>query len=301
MNSLIKKIYYTLVRPELTKDYTLSLGFIFHTERIYDAAVFSRLLTFCKEYQAITGKRALCTIMPPVSLRVNDEMQKASVLENVFIENLKTLETVADLGFHGHFWRSAQKSFEASDNQIRNSTYQPVDDECIEQQFHDQVNWFQRAGFTNIKNYAAGWWFTQRVVMQQQALHGMVCDFSFAKMKWTSGNWSKSVMQENDIAFGEPVVLEIPEGRITCVQTVMGTPNTEFPQDFIRIINTLLEPENKQPIGMITTHDFDLTGDNLKYALAQIKYLKAKKNIQFFSTDDLPALMRERKLKTVRI
>ena len=122
MNSLIKKIYYTLVRPELTKDYTLSLGFIFHTERIYDAAVFSRLLTFCKEYQAITGKRALCTIMPPVSLRGNDEMQKASVLENVFIENLKTLQTVADLGFHGHFWRSAQKSFEASDNQIRNST-----------------------------------------------------------------------------------------------------------------------------------------------------------------------------------
>lgn len=301
MNSLIKKIYYTLVNPRLAKDYTLSLGFIFHTEKIHDEVVFSRLLRFCKEYQSITGKRALCTVMPPESLRVKNEMQQAGATEADFIRNLNLLQTVADLGFHGHFWRSAQKDFEAPDNQIRNSTYQAVDDKFIAQQFHDQLRWFQQSGFTDIKSYAAGWWFMHRAVIQNQASHGIGYDFSLSKVPWTSGTWGKTLMQENHIAFGEPVVVELPEGKINCVQTVMGAPNTPFPQDFIRIINTLLEPENNMPIGMITTHDYDLMADRLVYAIDLIRYLKTKNYIQFFSIDDLPALLGKRELKKVTI
>lgn len=301
MNAFIKKLYYTLVKPDLNQGYTLSLGFIFHTEKIYDEVVFNRLLTFCKEYHSITGKRALCTIMPPVSFRVKDEMQQRGVLEEKFIDNLKTLQSVADLGFHGHFWRTIQKSFEEKNNQIRNSTYEPADEETIKQQFQDQINWFRSANGIHAKSYAAGWWFTNRAIMQLQALHGIVYDFSLAKMKWTSGDWGKKLMQENQIAFGEPFVLETVEGKINCVQTIMGTPNTKFPQDFVRIINTLLDSENRAPIGMITTHDYDLVGDNLQYAIAQIRYLKTKKGIQFFSIEDLSTCLRDRALKSVKV
>lgn len=299
MNSLIKKLYYTLIKPELANGYTLSLGFIFHTEKIYDEVTFNRLLTFCKEYQSITGKRALCTIMPPPSFRVNTEMETTNATEEKFIANLKTLQTVADLGFHGHFWRSAQKPFEEKGNQIRNSTYQPADDQFVEKQFQDQVRWFEQNGFTDIKTYAAGWWFTHSVIMQQQASNGIEYDFSFAKMPWTSGTWGKDIMQRNQLAFGEPFELETGKGKVKCIQTVMGTPNTQFPQDFIRIINSLLESSNKMPAGMITTHDYDLSGDNLRYAIEQIRYLKTKQNIQFFSADDVPALLHGRNLKSI--
>lgn len=301
MNTFIKKLYYTLVKPELRKGYTLLLGFIFHTEKIYDEVTFDRLLTFCKEYHALTGRRVLCTIMPPESFRVKDEMRQTATTEAKFIENLKTLQLVADLGFHGHFWRSAQKSFEASDNQIRNSTYQLADDDFIKQQFNNQINWFQRANVSFTKNYAAGWWFTHRTIMQQQMLNDCEYDFSFSKMRWTSGSWGKTLMQEHQVVFGDPFIVELPEGKITCVQTVSGTPNTQFPQDFIRIINAQLEPSNKAVLGLITTHDYDLAGDNLTFAIELIQYLKSKRNIQFFSLEDLPVVLRNRKLKSISI
>ena len=301
MSAFIKKLYYTLVEPDLKKGYTLVLGFIFHTEKIYDEDTFNRLLTFCKEYHTLTGQRALCTIMPPVSFRVKDEMQRAAATEIKFVENLKTLQIVADLGFHGHFWQSMQHSFESIDNQIRNSTYQPAHDGLIKEQFKDQITWVQRTPVAITKTYAAGWWFTHRIIMQQQLLNDLEYDFSFSRIPWSSGTWGKSVMQKHQVAFGEPFAVELPEGKITCVQTVMGTPNTPYPQDFIRIVNSLLEPANKTVLGMVTTHDYDLAGDNLKFALELIRHLKAKKYIQFFSIDDLPVALRERKLKNISI
>lgn len=301
MNNLLKKIYYTLFKPELAQGYNLSLGFIFHTEKIYDEVIFNRLLTFCKEFQSITGKRVLCTIMPPVSFRVNAEMQQSKATEEKFIENLKTLQHIADLGFHGHFWRSATEHFESPENQIRNSVYQSSDDDFVKQQFTDQVKWFKQTNFTPVKSYAAGWWFTHRIIMQLQAWSEIVYDFSFSKLKWTSGTWGKTIMHDAQLAFGEPFVLEVDGRKIECIQTVMGTPNTKFPQDFIRIINAQLESANKMPMGMITTHDYDLDGDNLKYAIAQIRYLKTLNNIQFFSQEDLPVLLRERQIKSIKI
>ena len=70
-----------LLRPEAASSAAdlppgqIRLGYIFHTEQIYDQNLFTQLLEFCESYRKITGKPPICTLMSGVNPLVVEGMK----------------------------------------------------------------------------------------------------------------------------------------------------------------------------------------------------------------------------------
>ncbi len=286
MIDLLKSIYYRVNKPALRRGYNLSLGFIFHTECIYSAETFNSLLVFCERFERITKKRPLCVVMSPLNFRVHAEANQTKFTLEDFQKRLQELAAVADIGFHGHFWRK-DSDFEENRNHVRQFNYTQHDNQLIEKQFKDDYAWLKDFDFVK-PYYAAGWWFVNSAVLKTLLREKIQADFSFSFLKWVSNEWSKEFMKERGINFGEPFKIENEKGEtIQCIQTLMGCPNTKHPQDFIRIMNGYLD-DNRQPVGMIATHDYNLLqGNNLTYSTQLIEYLASQKNITFLSAPEL--------------
>ena len=288
MKNALKKVYYKLQPAALKPGYRLALGFLFHTERIYSNPIFEALISFCQHYIDTTGKRPLCSVMSPTNSRVRLEMIKSGFSQADFVKRLEELGAYADIGYHGHFWR-AETDFDNPDNQIKNVNYQHHDDGLIWQQFDLDYSWLARQHFT-LPYYAAGWWFMNSAVLSKLIKEKIEADFSYTKLRWVSNSYCKSFLEDHHIRFGQPFRLSGSGAVITCIQTLMGCPNSPFPQDIIRLLNTYLE-EYDTPIGMVVTHDYNLIeGENLKYNKEMISYLQDQKNVSLHSAGELVAL-----------
>lgn len=288
MKNVIKKVYYKFLPPELKRGYHLALGFLFHTERIYSTRIFEALLSFCQHYINITGKRPLCTVMSPTNRRLRAEMNKASFSQADFIRRLEELSDYADIGYHGHFWRS-ETDFDNPLSQIKEINYVQQDDGLIAQQFEQDYSWLSHQHFT-IPYYAAGWWFMNTALLSKLFEGNIVADFSYTKLRWVSNTQCKSFLQGHHVRFGQPFRLSAHGAEITCIQTLMGCPNSPFSEDIIRQLNTYLE-EYDSPMGMVATHDYNLIeGNNLKYNKEMISYLQDQKNVSMHSANELVAL-----------
>lgn len=285
MIDLVKGIVYKIKTPKLRDGYQFSFSFVFHTERIYDSLIYSRLVSFCEAYERITRKRPLCVVMSPCNFRTKAELELANFSLNDFESRLTDLSRVADIGFHGHFWRK-REAFERIENQIVEYNYTLDDEILIENQFSFDYSWLSRLEIVK-PLYSAGWWFLNSFLLRSLFNEKIQADFSFSFLKWINSTWSKNFMSTNKIKFGESFSIIDKEGHILhCIQTVMGCPNTKFPQDFVRIINSYLD-SNTNPCGVIATHDFNLDGNNLEYAIDLILYLNKLQNVEFFSADEL--------------
>jgi len=285
MKKFLKGIYYTVKKPKLKAGYSVSFGFIFHTERIYNNEVFKSLVDFCTTFRDLTGKRVLCVVMSPLNIMVAAEMKKAGVPLEEFVSRLQILSEVADVGFHGHFWR-AESALNVEENQVRQHNFKESDVSFIQAQFATDYHYLKQFNFTN-PVYSAGWWFINPSLIGVLLNEKLIGDFSFSSLDWVSNDWAKEFLRKRNIRFGESFQVVRSNQTLTCVQTLMGCPNTPYVEDFIRIINSYLD-ENMNPTGMIATHDYNLIeGKNFTYAVNLIDYLRQLNVCTFCSANEL--------------
>ncbi len=287
MKEFLRGIYYRIQQPKLKTGYHPSFGFIFHTERIYHPDTFQTLLSFCSRYQQLTGKRPLCVVMSPLNKRIKSEMDAVQFSLNDFADRLTKLASVSDIGYHGHFWRG-ENDYNLPDNQVLSSNFVQPDSALIDKQFTDDYSWLKKFTFVQ-PYYSAGWWFVNPTLLNKLKREGIDADFSFSYLNWVSNDWTKTLMRQKGICFGESFQIDSDKRNrnLTCVQTLMGCTNTKYPQDFIRIFNSYLD-SNKEPCGMIATHDYNLVeNSNFSNAIQLIGYLSGLRNVSFLSAEEL--------------
>ncbi|MBL7877465.1 MAG: hypothetical protein JNL53_17500 [Cyclobacteriaceae bacterium] len=282
--NVTKQIYYTLFTPSLPKDTQYRFGFIFHTEKIYALQTFNQLIRFCRAFEELTGKRALCVVMTPENPLIRKNMEVDNVTEDEFFQRLMKLNQYADIGYHGHFWKSNQKSFLDTQNQITPQTSFFEFKSQVAEQFEREVVWLRERGFS-ITSYAGGWWFVNPLILDLLQKMKIQYDFTFSLQIWVKNNWAQAAMQRAQIHFGE--VFKSTKETVTHVQTLMGCPNSNYPQDFVRILNKYTSA-NFNTLGMITTHDYNIeTERDLARAIELIRYLRHFSQVSFFSLADL--------------
>jgi hypothetical protein len=291
MKNLAKKILYTLYTPKLPVG-RIQLGYIFHTEQIYDQKLFTQLLSFCESYQKITGKRPICTLMTGVNPLVAEGMKNHRVSAQEYVLRARQLSEVSTLGYHGHFWSDVSKLHDAASQIKGRRSIEPA----LKTQFENDLQWFKSNGLNHNGIYSGGWWFMSEQVQKLLVQHGFSLDFTFSKAPYFRNPYSQDLMQKNQIRIGE--VCRIEE-QLLCIQNFIGCHTTPYIEDFYRNMRKLLAEDGQpdSPIhGVVNSHDYDLDVVN---TLKCIEALKKDPSVEFCDVQDFQALL-ARKGKSIK-
>ncbi len=284
MKNIIKKLMYNVLFKTIKYQGEISLGYIFHTEKIYDEIVFSNLILFCEKYYKLTGVKPICTIVPPTNLLVKQEMLKNNVSEKNFIERLTMLEKVSTLGYHGHYYLNDTPTYI---NAIHCNSFNPVQ---LSRQFIRDIEWFKMNNINNNGIYAGGWWFLNEFLVKLLLKNNFKYDFSISYSPNFYNQYSISMGEEYNIDKGETFFIKDGINELMFIQNFIGLHNTKYPQDFIRNLQMLLPINDFLSIsGVVNSHDYDLDINNtincISYLLenTSIKFCDFNKLIQFKS------------------
>lgn len=284
VNQLLKSLYYSISNYSLSGFEQLNLGYVFHTERIFDNAIFSRLLRFCKSFKSLTGKKPICTLMPYTNARVYQESTAALVDEKNYLERTRQLAEVSDLGYHGHFWKDTSRLYDVT-SEMKKENFSLL---AFRSQFEKDIAWFKNNSISHNGAYAAGWWFMNREVLLSLLENNFDIDFSFSHSKWFQNPYAEKNMQENEIKTGELFRFKQGDHGILCVQNLIGCHQTPFPEDFVRNLLKLdFAPNTKVVTGVVNSHDYDLDEVNTLHC---IEFLLKNQPVQFKGLDDFKRL-----------
>ena len=200
MRRFLKTIYYALKSEQLHPSMSLKMGYVFHTEAIQDSTTWTLLKAFCREYRDLTGVEPVCTIMTPMNARIAREMSEAGVSHDEYLSRVQELETLAILGHHGHYYRDPA-DYGNESGEIRGDNYAA---EPVARQFLEDLSWFRENGIDHNGLYAGGWWFTHADLTELLVGQGYCVDFSFTHSPVFGHAWSRSLLREGGIRFGEP-------------------------------------------------------------------------------------------------
>jgi hypothetical protein len=288
----LKRAYYALVRPELPPGARLTLGYVVHTEAVWDAGVFTRLLGFCRAYRALTGLRATCVLMTGVNPLVRQEMSRHGVDEAEYRERVGRLAEEARLGYHGHFW-FRREDVGRPEAEIMWNNYLRT---AVEEQFRADLEWFAASDVSHHGIYAAGWWFVNRDFHRLLIARDFIADFSCSKSPWFRNQYYHRLMLAHSIRCGEPFRVVAGDRSLLCIQNLIGCHQTPFPQDFVRNLTALMDPGYREMIGVVNAHDFDLDPG---HTLACLDYLAGTGWVTFADADGLVREGRARALREI--
>jgi hypothetical protein len=280
--NIVKKGYYYLNPPRFPQQFTFKLGFVFHTEEIFNPAIHQTLINFCKEFLSITGTRCICVTMTPPNKRVEKGMRLFGCSNQEYINRMEELSEVAHIGFHGHFWHDPEK-FENNDYCIRKD-HDQYDYEVMHKQFTDQVNWFTENNVSHNNTYSAGWWFINKDIIELLLRNGMQYDYSMSKSPNLWNPFTIKLVKQNGIHYGETFYTAIGDRKLLHVQNLHCGLDTPFPYDATRFMNTLLEKDYPHITGVLNSHDYCL---DYEYTLNWMKYLKGLKQVEFLDHEGL--------------
>jgi len=289
MKSLLKKISYAFYKKGQLKSHNIKLGYIFHTERLYDDRLFNQLILFCKKYKAITCAEPICTVIPPSNLQLKRELNERAFPEKEYASRIIELSQYSTIGYHGHFYLDNNPF---NYNAIHCNSFNANN---LTEQFENDINWFEKNQIPHNNIYAGGWWFFNENLLQLLLQYGFQFDFSFSKAPFFYNQFSNEIMNENNIPTGE--VFEIGfdgEKKLTCIQNFIGMHTTSFPEDFDRNMKKL-DLNIKELVGVVNAHDYDLNFDN---TLRCIEFQMKFNNIKFLSFNDL---IGEKPFKSIRL
>lgn len=259
LKNLVKRAGYAIHSPRITLDGTVTLGYVFHTERIHDDAIFSRLIQFCRWYHEQTGTRAVCTVMSAVNPLIEGLLAQHRCTPDRYADRVHELSEVALIGYHGHFWRPGTP-FEALFTRKHGYIDSIPVDEYLEQQLIADLDWFTASGVHHNGIYAAGWWYLQPRLMELLAGHGLELDVSHSHSTYHQTPQTRELLLQHDIPAGKSFRYRFPTGSMTCVQYLTGCHTTPFPQCFYRAITRLGAGNGfaESVSGFVGAHDFDL-------------------------------------------
>jgi hypothetical protein len=281
--NIAKKILYTLYTPKLPES-LIQLGYIFHTEQIYDQKLFAQLLGFCESYQKITGKNPICTLMTGVNPLVAEGMKSNGVSAQEYVFRARKLSEVSTLGYHGHFWSDTSKLQDPASQIKGRRSVEPA----LKTQFENDLQWFKSNELSHNGLYSGGWWFMNEQVQKLLIQYGFSVDFTFSKAPYFRNSYSLDLMKKNQIRIGEACRIE---SQLLCIQNFIGCHTTPFIGDFYRNMRKLLMQEGKldSPIqGVVNSHDYDLDVEN---TLKCIEALKKDSSVEFCDAQDFQSLL----------
>lgn len=281
MKNLLKSAYYLINPPHFDQNAEVKLCYVFHVEKIHHLSTFLRLKKFCELYHSLVGHKAICTIMPASNPQVENEMSLDGVSESEYVDRIRKLESVAAIGYHGHFWKD-QSNLNSQDSMLKGNLRAP---EEFQKQFSRDLNWFSEHSINHNNTYSAGWWYIQPEVIEALSQNGFQYDFSFSQNPLFSKPYQKSVFEKNNIKFGE--IFKI--NSIIETPYLFGCHLTAFPQDFVRNFNKLNNSSVEKFIGSVGAHDYDL---NPSYTLRCLEDL-LKRNVKFFGLENIDQLYAE--------
>jgi len=276
-----KAVLYKFQPDNLLSACNLKLGYIFHTEKIYEDAIFNQLINFCLRYKTLTGTQPVSTIIPPTNLLIKKEMFVTGFNESQFIERVHQLSEHATIGYHGHFYLNNSESYI---NAIHCNSFNQSN---LVTQFTDDLNWFESNQIEHNGIYAAGWWFMNEHLVNLLLDHGFKYDFSFSQARHFYNQYSSMMMTQQAIKPGERFFLSGSNGnQLLCVQNFIGMHSTPFPQDFVRNMKSLLGTpvDHRSIVGVVNSHDYDLDFDNTFRCL---EYLLKHSDITWWSFEDI--------------
>jgi hypothetical protein len=295
MKNLSKKLIYTFYKPKLPET-RLHLGYIFHTEQIFDQRLFAQLLELCESYRRITGKKAICTLMSGVNPLVVEGMKAHAVSPSLYVERARQLGAVSTLGYHGHFWSDLRRLHEPS-SQIKG--LRPLEP-ALTTQFKNDLHWFKTNGLDHNGIYSGGWWFMSEQVHELLIQTGFVLDFTFSKAPCFRNPYSQQIMQTHQIRAGE--ICQV-EKRLFCVQNFIGCHTTPFVEDFYRNMRKLLTRDGQfesPTYGVVNSHDYDLDLKNTLMCIETLKKDSPKKiSVEFWGAEDFRS-MTDRKRDAIK-
>jgi hypothetical protein len=291
MKNKIKKILYKLNSSSVLKRMNLDLTYIFHTEKIYDKALFEQLILFCQQYTNITNKRVICTIIPPTNLLLKEKIKKLRFTNEEFVQRIRKLEKHADLGYHGHFYTANNPTYI---NAIHFNSFNKTE---FLTQFNNDLNWFKQNNINHNNVYAGGWWFSNKTLIDELIKNKFEFDFTFSRSKYFYSEYCEKLMTKNGIKSGEVFNVENNEGqKITIIQNFIGMHTTPFYQDFIRNMKKLKFDLNFNPhVGVVNSHDYDLDMENTIKCIENIK-----KDINFISFHELKSKANSINIKLIQ-
>ena len=296
MKHVLKSVYYAVKSERLHRGMRLRMGYVLHTEAIQDPRCWRRLLGFCGEYKSVTGAEPICTIMTPENARIAKQMQDFGVTDEEYVARVRELETMAIIGHHGHYYQDPA-NYAAVENEIRDDNYSRSH---LTDQFDSDVSWFRNNGIDHNGLYAGGWWFMHRDLVALLIKEEYRADFSFTYSPVFGHPWSKSVMRQGGIRFGEAFRLVNDSGNITIVQNLIGCHNTPFVQDFSRHMNALFNPEWPEVTGVVNTHDFNLD-TSYDFTLRVLRHLAKQPNVSFWGREKLDEIAASSNLPAITL
>ena len=282
IKNILKNIYYGLNNVKFPQGVTFKLGFIFHTEEIFNPTIHDNLVRFCKEYTALTNSRCICVTMTPPNKRVEKGMKLFSCSNQEYINRMLELSELAHIGFHGHFWHDPKK-FEDPDFEISkfNTAYKY---EELFRQFEYQVNWFYENNLPHNNTYSGGWWFINKDIIELLGKHKFEYDYSMSKSPNLWNPFSIELVKQNNIMYGQSFYTEVLNNKLLHIQNLHCGQDTPFPQDATRFMNTLLEKNMKNVTGVLNSHDYCL---DYEYTLKWIRYLAELPQVTFMNHSEL--------------
>lgn len=279
LKNLAKSVLYQVSPPSLPSDLRLEVFYVFHTEQIFNDEIFARLLSFCQRYSHLTGSRALSCTMSAVSPGVEAGLLRYRISPQEYADRVREIEKVADLGYHGHFWKDARLDIQ---NEIKGDVR---DRESVSLQMNKDLNWFAENGLNHNGAYAAGWWYMNEDIIQLLLENKFKYDFSFSMSPWFRKEFSKKLMAERKIRVGESFQVNQGAQSLLCTQYLIGCHQTPFPQCFVRNLNSLLDQGAGSLVeGAVGAHDYDL---DLENTLRCIEFLKNTGQVGFKGLSDL--------------
>lgn len=281
IKNIAKKFYYLLNNVTFSSSFQFNIGFIFHTEEIFNPAIHQTLIRFCKEYYAITGTKCICVTMTPPNKRVEKGMRLFGCSNQEYINRMHELGEVAHIGFHGHFWHDPEK-FEDADFDIRknNTNYNY---EVFYKQFEEQINWFYENNIPHNNTYSGGWWFLNKDLIELLLNHDIKYDYTVSKSPNLWNPFTINLVEQNKIQYGETFYTSLNNKKLLHIQNLHSGHNTPFPQDSTRFMNTLLKKEFPQITGVLNSHDYSLDFD---YTIIWIRYLQQMPQVKFLNHQD---------------
>lgn len=152
---------------------------VLHVEQLDHEACFDNLLEYVSAYQNITGKRAVATVMTPISPLTAARLEVSRFDPKEYARRIAEVGRVAIIGQHGHFVRPAP------DDEIRPMHASFFDADAIERQIRFEGEWLTERGLMDPqrKIYTAGWWFMNSWLQQLLIRLGYRHDFSISLSK----------------------------------------------------------------------------------------------------------------------
>lgn len=155
---------------------------VLHVERLYDDKAFRDVREFCSDYLATTGCRALATVITPIAPILVEELKQAGFACDDYEERIHQLASLADIGLHGHYLRSAS----IADGPVHNYWNEHA---VAEAQMAKEVEWLESRGLMSRRTYSAGWWYLDDGIHGLLARNGFEFDFSASLNRFNLSTW----------------------------------------------------------------------------------------------------------------